>query len=178
MNRLSELDIERMKEEHKQVSMAVGNVVYVLKEKNEVVFVGLSEKGVFGVDNKSDEVTDIDIYSGFKNLEEAKKFQNDLIIEYEPIFNIKLNDYAITFRTLLKHLKIQRYKKYGKGLDIRTFRKALKKLNVQSIVYGGVSYIPYSGVALVCENYGVEVLKPTTSLYNIGVTSLKSQEKC
>ena len=109
-------------------------VVYVVYEDTEVVFVGYTELGVFGLAQKTEDFTKVQIITGFKNSAEAKSYQDRLIIKYNPLFNNRLNG-SVTFRTLLNIFKKQ------KPLDVRTYRKIIRELGIELVDYQNIKYI-------------------------------------
>ena len=88
----------------RKVNITDNIVVYVVYEDTEVVFVGYTELGVFGLAQKTEDFTKVQIITGFKNSAEAKSYQDRLIIKYNPLFNNRLNG-SVTFRTLLNIFK-------------------------------------------------------------------------
>lgn len=135
----------------RKVNFTDNILVYTIYENNEVVFVGYTELGVFGITQKTEEFTKVQIASGFKNASEAKDYQNSLIIKYNPIFNNRLNDRAITFGKLLKMFKSVQ------PVDVRNYRKAIKQLKIECIEYQGIKYIQNQDIFALCDYFGIKL---------------------
>ncbi len=118
----------------RKVNITDNIVVYVVYEDTEVVFVGYTELGVFGLAQKTEDFTKVQIITGFKNSAEAKSYQDRLIIKYNPLFNNRLNG-SVTFRQLLNIFKKQ------KPLDVRTYRKIIRELGIELVDYQNIKYI-------------------------------------